>query len=106
MQHTKIVIAQQSHIYFVNTEDIVYCQSDDCYTNIHLVDNNKILLVKSLTKFHKELPQEVFLRVNQSNLINKAFVKTIDRKKKLIELANNNKVPFTISLKDLLVQLF
>ena len=95
------MLSQQDAILFVKQEDIVYCQSDNCYTRIVLLDKKKILIVKSLTKFHKELPDQ-FVRVNQSFVINKIFVNRIDKKKKTIWLEGDLEIPFTITLRDLL----
>ena len=98
------MLPQQDTIVFVHPDEILYCQSDNCYTNIYLLNGKRILIVKSLTKFHKELPRE-FIRVNQSFLVNRVFVQCIDKKKKIIVLDCNKEVPFTISLKELLLLL-
>jgi len=59
--------------------------------------------VKSLAKVTREdLNSTDFIRVNQSFLVNKNFIKFIDKKNKLLELKNEYRVPFTTSLKDLL----
>lgn len=97
----KIMLSRQEMISFVNPEEIIYCQSDNCYTNVHLLGGKRILFVKSLTKLHKELPAE-FIRVNQSFVVNKKHIDCIDKKKRVIILEGNKEVPFTITLKELL----
>ncbi|RYY38057.1 MAG: LytTR family transcriptional regulator [Sphingobacteriaceae bacterium] len=97
----KIMLSQQQVITFVDPDEIVYCQSDNCYTNVHLL-NERIMIVKSLTKFSKELSETQFIRVSQSYLINTKFVRNINKKDKLIELSNRKCIPYTISLKELL----
>jgi len=97
----KIMLSQQDSIFFVKQQEIVYCQSDNCYTKVFLQNQKRILIVKSLTKFHKELSDQ-FLRVNQSFIINKSFVNRIDKKRKTIWLDGELEIPFTISLKELL----
>ena len=85
MTPEKIHLSQQDTIFFVKPEEIIFCQSDSCYTNVHLTNGKRILIVKSLAKFQKELPSNNgFLRVNQSFLINKRFVQSIDKKKRCI----------------------
>ena len=101
----KIFLSQQDTIFFVKPEEIIFCQSDSCYTHVHLTSGKRILIVKSLTKFQKELPSKHFLRVNQSFLINKQFVQSIDKKKRCIELETDHVIPFTVSLKELLVMM-
>lgn len=97
----KIMLSQQDSIFFVKQQEIVYCQSDNCYTKVFLQNQKRILIVKSLTRFHKELPDQ-FVRVNQSYIINKAFVTRIDKKRKTIWLEGELEIPFTLSLKELL----
>lgn len=97
------MLPQQNSITFVTPLDIVYCQSDNCYTNIFLGDGKRIMIVKSLSKFEKELPGNFFLRVNQSFLVNKSFVSTINKKERMIALTQGALIPFTIRLKELLL---
>jgi len=105
MNLEKIVVAQQNKIIFIKPEEIIFCQSDSCYTNIYLVGDRQILIVKSLTKFHKELLSKAFIRVNQSFIINKNFIQSVDKKKRCIELESGQIVPFTVSLKQLLLMM-
>lgn len=101
MSSEKLMLSQQNSIVFVLPREIVYCQSDNCYTNIYLSGGRRILIVKSLTKFHKELPTD-FIRVNQSYLINKEYIVSIDKKKRSISLTGDKEIPYTIALKKLL----
>ncbi|PWK64899.1 two-component system LytT family response regulator [Mucilaginibacter oryzae] len=103
MSFEKIIISQQNRIHFIKPEEIVFCRSDNCYTNIHFLEGKQILTVKSLTKLHKELLSVDFLRVNQSFVINRRFIQSIDKKKRSIEMENGVLIPFTVSLKDLLL---
>ena len=101
MPATKIMIYQQERIILINPEEIVFCKSNNCYTEICLYDGKRVLAVISLTKFHKELTSINFIRINQSYIINKQYIQSIIKKKRSIELENNIIVPFTISLKEL-----
>lgn len=98
----KIVLHQQDSLILVKSADILYCQSDNCYVTIHLFNRKKIMIVKSLKKFHQELPG-YFIRVSQSFIINPLFIEKIDKKKKMIFLEGSGEVPFTISLKELIL---
>jgi len=98
----KIIIPQQNVIYLVNISEIIFCQSDDCYTRVYVVGGQRHLIVKSLTKFAKELNSPIFIRVNQSYLVNKCYIKCIDKKNKCIGLLNDQNIPFTVTLKELL----
>lgn len=101
----KIIINTQDYIHFINQQDILYCKSDDCYTNIHLVNNDSFMVCKSLAMFSKELCSVVFIRVNQSYLINRNFVKFIDKKSKMIHMLNNVIIPFSLKQSDIRILL-
>lgn len=101
----KIVIHSQDHLRFISEEDILFCKSDNCYTYIILHTSEELLISKSLAKFSKELNENNFIRVNQSYLVNKQYIRSIDKKKKLLHLTNMSQIPFTSTLKDLLIRL-
>jgi DNA-binding LytR/AlgR family response regulator len=99
----RLIVVQQNFIHFVEKRQIIYCQSDNCYTSIYLTDGKILLLVKSLAKVMREDLNSVdFIRISQSYLINKNYIKIINKKKKLIELLNEHSVPFTVTLKELM----
>lgn len=99
----KVVITSQSHLHFINQDSIIYCKSDNCYTEIHLDGGETLLTCKSLTKFSKELNLNSFIKVSQSYLINIKYIKSVNKRKKNIELLNKFEIPFTTSLKELLL---
>lgn len=101
----KIGIPHQNFIHLVSFDEILFCQSDNCYTNVFLVEGKKYLLVKSLAKVEKELNQNQFIRINQSYLVNKNYISGIDKREKCIHLTNNLPIHYTISLKRLIALL-
>ena len=102
MIQTKLVIHSQDYLRLINPDNITYCKSDNCYTDIFLDCGERILISKSLTKFSKELDSDRFIRVSQSYIININHIKLIDKKKKWIELINQTRIQFTITIKQLL----
>jgi len=99
---SKIIISQQNLIHFIEPSEIIFCQSDNCYTSLYTVHDERYVIVKSLSKFTLELNSAEFIRVHQSYLINKKYIQRINRKKKCIDLFNNHNIPFTITLKTLI----
>jgi DNA-binding LytR/AlgR family response regulator len=100
-QAQKLIISNSDYIHVVQFNEIVFCQSDGCYTHINLHNGQKHTLAKSLSKICVQLSSSQFIRISQTYLINKAFVNKIDRKKKNLYL-DSVIVPFTISLKNLM----
>jgi len=66
----KIAIPERDGITFVNVNEIVRCQSDNNYTEIHLKSGQKILVSKPLKKYEELLPEDIFFRIHQSHLVN------------------------------------
>ncbi len=98
----KIILPSQDFIRIVNKSDIIYCKSNDCYTNVHLQHEEVIIVCKPLVKVSADLKSEQFIRVNQSYIVNRNCIKIIHKKRKVIELENCVEIPFTCTLRYLL----
>ena len=62
-------------IIVIDIENIIRCKSDSNYTTFYLKNASKILVSKTL-KYYSDILKEVnFLRVHQSHLVNKAYIK-------------------------------
>ena len=66
----KISIPERDGITFVNVNEIVRCQSDSNYTEVHLKSGSKIVVSKPLKNYVDLLPEDVFFRIHQSHLVN------------------------------------
>ena len=72
---TRLSLHTSEKIIVVAIKDIVRCKSDNNYTTFYLQDKSKILVSKTL-KYYSDILKDVnFLRVHQSHLINKSFIK-------------------------------
>ena len=98
----KIVLQSQDHLYFITNEEVIYCKADDCYTHVFLTSGQSILISKTLGKFSQLLDASTFIRVSQSCLINKNYIKILDKKRKIIEMDGDVVVRYTLSVKHLL----
>lgn len=54
----------------INTDDIVYLQSDWNYTNVHTIDNRIILSSFTLKILEKRIFDKAFIRINRGSLVN------------------------------------
>jgi two-component system, LytTR family, response regulator len=70
----KIVITSLSAIEFVNISDIIYCKSDNVYTEVYLKDTT-ITATKTLKEFEDLLSGHFFFRIHHSYLINMTQIK-------------------------------
>ena len=66
----KLALHDAQGIQLVRVKDILYCKSQNNYTEFHLVDQKSILVSRTLKDFDELLGQNGFFRVHQSYLIN------------------------------------
>lgn len=71
----KLSLHTSEKIIVVNIEDIIRCKADNNYTTFYLTNKSKILVSKTL-KYYADILKDInFLRVHQSHLVNKQFIK-------------------------------
>ncbi len=74
----KIILHTQEEIRVVEIEHIIRCESSNNYTLFYFNDGTKLLVSKTLKEFERMLSEQ-FLRVHQSHLVNKQFIKSYVR---------------------------
>lgn len=84
----------------VNLSDIVFIEGMKEYVRIHLVAQKPIMTLMSMKSFEAKLPDEKFMRVHRSYIVNLTKVKTVERltivfdDKKRIPVSDNYKEKF------------
>ena len=71
---TRLAIPTENEIVMQDLKDIIYCEADGSYSNIHLVNDKKITVSKMLKDFENILPENDFCRIHHGSLINMAHV--------------------------------
>ena len=102
----KIILRTFDNIHLVKLSDIVYCESNDNYTNFHLLNNKTILVSNTLKEYDQMLIEFGFFRAHKSYLINLIH---IDRFEKVdggtIVLTDEIKLPVASRKKELLLEM-
>jgi two-component system LytT family response regulator len=75
--HDKIIILQIQGYNIIDVEDIVRLTAEDNYTTLFLKDKNKIIASKTLKHFEEILPDDSFVRIHRSEIINILYLKEI-----------------------------
>jgi DNA-binding LytR/AlgR family response regulator len=96
----KIAIVSHGEILYLNTYDIVYCESLNDGIKIYFIDGSITLISKQLSKVQSLLPA-FFVRVTQCVIINKLYLVSIDKKAKLIKMEGQFSIPYTLALNKL-----
>jgi two-component system LytT family response regulator len=71
----KIPISVVNGFQFVPVNTIIYCEADDDYTYIHLVDNQKLTVSKNIKEFEDILANYDFFRTHHSYLVNRDYIR-------------------------------
>ncbi len=89
-----IVLCQKYEYHRVKLRDIIYCQSDDNYTNFIITERkDPILCAKTLKHFEQLLPSNQFIRIHQRYLVNISAIKRFDLKRSVLILSNEDQLP-------------
>ena len=92
----KIVIKTTNKTYFIEVNEILYCQSEGSYTSI-VTSDETILASKNLKHFQDLLLEHDFIRTHQSYLVNKNHVTAIEHD--FIILRRNISIPISLRRK-------
>lgn len=96
----KITIPQQDGFEVIETANIMYCKADDNYTEIHLNNNKKKLVSKTLKYFEEALSGGSFARVHKSYLVNvNEVTKYLKGKGGSVVLSNGKQIMVSASKK-------
>lgn len=72
---SRILLATGTTYEVVEIHDIICCTADKSYTLFHLVDSRKIMVTHNLKEYEDLLPENSFIRVHHSTIINLYHVK-------------------------------
>ncbi len=69
-EQQRIAIPSMEGLQFVETADIIYLEAHSNYSSFYLLGNKKITVSKTLKDFEELLPQNIFIRIHHSYIIN------------------------------------
>ena len=77
-------------ILYLRPEQIAYCRADGHYSNVFLTNGKLELICQSIGAIEKDLPSNIFFRIDRSSLVNTNLVESIDMKKQTCMLHEND----------------
>ena len=88
-------------IQFVNTADIIRCESSNTYTHFFLANGSSILVSRPIFEYDELLAVYGFVRCHQSHLVNTHFIKSwIKEDSGYLLLTDSTKIPVSRNKKD------
>lgn len=103
----KIALPSMEGLQFVGLDDIIYCESQDNYTQFFLTDGKRIMVSKTIKHFEEMLDSERFFRVHRSNIINLKYIdKYVKGEGGYIVMKQGMRIPVSRRRKEPFLQLF
>ena len=97
----KIHISTDKGVYFLESEEIIYCTSDGSYCELFLMDGSKLVSSKAIGEFEKILSDKGFFRIHHSSLINVQHLRKFSKNDGgFVEMVNGAELPVSRRKKD------
>jgi two-component system, LytTR family, response regulator len=74
-KHSRLALPAADGLVFVSVDEILYCEATGNYTNIHMADNRKFVVSRTLKEYEDLLTDQDFFRIHNSFLINLNSIK-------------------------------
>ena len=92
-QQKKVTINTDGKLIFLNSDDIIFVESDGNYSTIVTTDGQKILITKKLKEVNDMLPEHYFFRIHNSYIINLNKIKEFIKNEGYVVMESNQKIP-------------
>jgi two-component system LytT family response regulator len=101
----KLALASTKEIQFVNTGDIIRCESANAYTTFYLADGKSIMVSKPIFEYDELLADYGFIRCHQSHLVNTNFIKSwIKEDSGYLLLSDGSRIPVSRGKKEFVLK--
>ena len=105
-QDKKIILKTTDQIHLLEIKNIVACESDSCYTTVHTLQGEHIMVARTLKEYDEMLAGCGFYRVHKSFLINLAHIKRFEKQDGGFIILNNDlRVPVASRKKEEMMEL-
>lgn len=88
--HNRILIASKNTTRFVNLEEIVYLEAEGSYTKVYLNNGTDLLASYNLGALAERFPDEEFVKISRSIIVNHDYILSVNRKLRIISLKFND----------------
>jgi two-component system, LytTR family, response regulator len=97
----KLVLKDVNGIYFVKTDDILFCEADGPYTKFTLSNADPIIVSKNLKEYEDLLEPYLFARCHHSYLVNLKKITSLDKTDgHTLILENRYRIPVSVRKKE------
>lgn len=98
-----LLVKTNRQVHVLGLENIIRCEADQGYTHFYMKDGQHILSSKTLKEYNSILPEDQFIRVHQSHLINKKYIISYD-KQGFIIIHGQLKIPVSVRKRSIVLK--
>ena len=98
----KLAVYTLDEIRFIPFEEILYCSAQTNYSKIFTRNGKSFLCSKTLKEVEKNLPDDLFIRIHHSCLVNIAEITAMKKQDGKLELSNEILLPYSRNMKSYL----
>ena len=100
-----IFLGDAKHIRAIDVQEIILLKAQRSYCNVILHNGDSFMCSKPLGIIAKELPENLFIRIGQSNIVNRNHIRQIDKCQKILCLTGDHKINYPMRTCELLALL-
>ncbi len=75
----KLALSTMEGVFFFEPASIIRCEGENNYTRFYFPDRKPLLVSKTMKEYEEILSDHHFIRVHKSHLVNKKFVRHLDK---------------------------
>lgn len=75
----KLALSTMEGVFFFEPSSIIRCEGENNYTHFYFPDRKPLLVSRTLKEYEDILTEHHFIRVHKSHLVNKKFVRHLDK---------------------------
>lgn len=93
----KLIVMDKQECVFLKIDDIQHAEASGSYTQLYLTNGNKMLVSKNIKAIMDKLPEDEFIRVHKSYVINiNSIAKYVKSDGGYLVLDNGNNIPVSV----------
>ena len=97
-----IFLGDAKHIRAIDVQEIILLKAHRSYCNVIIHNGDNFMCSKPLGLIAKELPKSLFIRIGQSNIVNRNHICQIDKSKKMLCLTGDHQINYPMRTCELL----
>ena len=101
----KLAVHAQDEVKFIPFDEIMYCSAQINYTKIFTRNGKNFVCSKTLKEVEKNLPDDQFIRIHHSHLVNIYEITAMKKGEGMIEINHETLLPISRNMKKYLTDL-